>query len=361
MSFEENQSQRPQTEITSALRIIDANGNRALEGLRVVEEYLRFGIEDTFLSRTCKQLRHDVSKTLEGLCVDQKLACRSTTTDVGTSSQTTTEYQRTSLVDVAIANSRRVAEALRALEEYSKLLDTDLAKRFEATRYRLYTLEKSVSHVCRSQRRLADTRVYVLVDLKYGTGDEFVNRLQELIRCGVDVIQLRDKQRTDREVIAAARLVKGVTAKTATKFIVNDRPDIASAVSADGVHVGQDELSVADTRRVVGPDCLIGVSTHSIEQARQAVLDGADYIGVGPVFPSHTKHFDEFVGLDLVRKVAEDISLPAFAIGGITHENLDQLFAAGCSRVAVSSALWHAEDPKSAAETFCERIRTLAT
>ena len=359
MSFEENQPQPAPSEVASALRIIDANGNRALEGLRVVEEFLRFGRQDTFLSRTCKQLRHDVSKTLEELHVERKLACRSTTTDVGTSSQTTAEYERTSLMDVAIANSRRVAESLRALEEYSKLLDKDAAKRFESLRYQLYTLEKAVSHVCQSQLRLADSQVYVLVDLKYGFGKEFEDRLRQLSSGGVDVIQLRDKERSDREVIAAARLAMQITAGSEMKFIVNDRPDIAAAVSADGVHVGQDDLCVADARRVVGPDSLIGVSTHSIDQARQAVLDGADYIGVGPVFPSNTKHFEEFVGLELVRQVADEISIPAFAIGGISHEKLNELFTAGCSRVAVSTALWHAEDPKAATEAFRERVRTL--
>lgn len=361
MSFEENPPPNPPSENAAALRIIDANGNRALEGLRVVEEFLRFGVEDTFLSRTCKQLRHDVSKTLEAFRVEQKLACRSTTTDVGTSTQTTSEYERASLIDVAMANTRRVAESLRALEEYSKLLDTNSAKRFESLRYQLYTLEKSISHVCQSQLRLADTQVYVLVDSKYEFGKEFEDRLRQLIGGGVDVIQLRDKQRSDREVVAAARLVRQLTAGSDTKFIVNDRPDIAAAVSADGVHVGQDELSVADARRVVGPDSLIGVSTHSLEQAQQAVLDGADYIGVGPVFPSSTKHFDEFVGLELVRQVADEISLPAFAIGGVSYEKLDELFAAGCSRVAVSTALWHAEDPKAASEAFRKRVRTLGS
>ncbi|MBI2480592.1 MAG: thiamine phosphate synthase [Planctomycetia bacterium] len=131
-------------------------------------------------------------------------------------------------------------------------------------------------------------------------------------------------------------------------FIMNDRPDIAAIVGADGVHVGQDELSVTDARAVLGQNRLVGVSTHSIEQARQAVLDGADYIGCGPTFPSRTKRFDEFPGLALLQAVAHEISLPAFAIGGITLENARDVFETGFTRIAVSNCVTSAQDPRAA-------------
>jgi len=126
---------------------------------------------------------------------------------------------------------------------------------------------------------------------------------------------------------------------------VNDRPDRAALAGADGVHVGQDELSVKDVRAIVGPGRLVGVSTHSIEQARQAVLDGADYIGVGPTFPSGTKQFDTFPGPALLRQVAEEIRLPAFAIGGIDLGNLSEVLESGIRRVAVGRAITAAENP----------------
>jgi thiamine-phosphate pyrophosphorylase len=125
---------------------------------------------------------------------------------------------------------------------------------------------------------------------------------------------------------------------------------------ADGVHVGQEELSVKDARAIVGPQALIGMSTHNIEQARRAVLDGANYIGVGPTFPSDTKKFDSFTGLDFVRAVAAEISLPAFAIGGITLENVQQVVEAGIRRVAVSGAVVNAVDPTSATRDFVARL-----
>jgi thiamine-phosphate pyrophosphorylase len=137
---------------------------------------------------------------------------------------------------------------------------------------------------------------------------------------------------------------------------MNDRPDLARLADADGVHVGQDELSVQDARRIVGPRALVGVSTHSIEQARQAVLDGASYIGVGPTFPSQTKSFQEIPGLEFVRQVHAEIHLPAFVIGGVTRDRIDSVAAAGARRVAVSAAVCNAEDPREAAAALRERL-----
>jgi len=133
---------------------------------------------------------------------------------------------------------------------------------------------------------------------------------------------------------------------------MNDRPDLAVLACADGVHVGQKELDVRDVRRIVGPNLLIGVSTHTIEQARQAVLDGANYIGCGPTFPSGTKYFDHFPGLDFLRQVAAEISLPAFAIGGITRENLADVLATGFTRVAVGGAMAMSSNPTLAVNDF---------
>jgi thiamine-phosphate pyrophosphorylase len=128
--------------------------------------------------------------------------------------------------------------------------------------------------------------------------------------------------------------------------------------SADGVHLGQNELSVKDARNIVGPGRLIGVSTHTLEQARQAVLDGANYIGVGPTFPSPTKSFDHFPGLELLRAVAAEVSLPAFAIGGISEENVEQVMAAGFRRIAVRSAVTDADRPAAAVSRLLSKLRT---
>ena len=146
----------------------------------------------------------------------------------------------------------------------------------------------------------------------------------------------------DRQLLERAAALREITRAAGVLFIMNDRPDLAVLAQADGVHVGQEDVSVKAARTIVGPDGLVGVSTHSIDQARQAVLDGANYIGVGPTFPSGTKQFDQFPGLDLLRAVADEIRLPAFAIGGIGPENLSEVLQTGIGRIAVSGAVLNA-------------------
>ena len=167
---------------------------------------------------------------------------------------------------------------------------------------------------------------------------------------GMDVVQLREKILPDSELLRRARDVRRWTRKAGVLFIVNDRPDIARLSEADGVHLGQDDMPIYDARRIVGPDALIGVSTHTIEQVRRAVLDGANYIGVGPTFASSTKNFDVLAGLDFVRAATAETSLPAFVLGGVTAENVHQVVAAGGRRIAVSAAISRSDDPRTAAE-----------
>ena len=343
---------------SGVLRIIDVNANRAAEGLRVVEEYLRFELQDSLLTAHCKDIRHKLSKTVEGL-VDRhdRVCCRSTETDVGTCISADGEYERVTVRDVVAANINRVTESLRVLEEYGKLLSSDAAMCFERLRYKAYTLEKSLIPRCRARRLLDGAVLYVLVDEAFGFETEFWDRIGELLEADVDVIQLRAKKTPDRMLVPVARALSARCREFAKLFVVNDRPDIARIANADGLHVGQDEITVADARAVVGPDVIIGVSTHSLEQAHEAVRDGADYIGVGPVFPSETKHFDEQVGVDLVGQVSRQIDLPFFAIGGIDELRLPNLWQVGVRRIAVSHAIWHTSDPANTARRFKEILR----
>jgi thiamine-phosphate pyrophosphorylase len=350
----------------AALRIIDANVNRASEGLRVVEEQCRFAFGDRHLTERCKQLRHDLATAIQTLPPEHLLAARDTEGDVGTAVTTPAESSRQSLAEIAIANWRRVEQALRAIEEYAKLVTPNMAAKIESLRYRAYTLAKACTITTDSQLRLQHARLYVLVD---GSSSEcaFAERVSDLVTAGVHVIQLRDKKLDDRTLLTRARLLRriidehGNLARQEPRppnleprtpnpeppplFILNDRPDLAVLARADGVHLGQEELTVHDAHQIVGPDMLIGISTHNIEQARQAVLDGANYLGCGPTFPSSTKHFDHFPGLELLRQVAAEVALPAFAIGGITLENLPQVLATGFTRVAVGGALAAVSDP----------------
>jgi thiamine-phosphate pyrophosphorylase len=339
------------------LRILDAAANRAREGLRVIEDWVRFAWDDAHLTECLKQIRHDLATALAQIPWEQRLAARETEGDVGTGITTLSEQSRQGLSDVLTANFLRLEESLRTLEEFGKIIDPTIGVSIEQIRYRTYTLQRVIDAMRVGRERLAAARLYVLLDGRSSV-EEFEEMAGRLISAGVDVLQLRDKRLSDRELLDRARRLRGLTSGTATLLIINDRPDLAALVQADGVHVGQEELSVKDARTIVGPDALIGVSTHAIEQARRAVLDGANYIGVGPTFPSSTKQFEHFPGLELLRAVAAEIRLPAFAIGGITRENLNQVKAAGFGRIAVSGAILGADDPDETVKEIKGRLST---
>ncbi len=327
-------------------RVIDAAANRAREGLRVAEDFVRFVLDDRHLTEQCKQLRHDLAALLGQIPGEQLLAARETQADVGTALATPSEERRSDATEVLMANFARVQESLRSLEEFGKLMDPVWAAEIKQLRYRSYTLHRAVEITRNSIKRLANARLYVLVDGR-ATLDDFRQLAQALIAAGVHVLQLRDKKLDDRQLVQRARLLRELLRGTDALFIMNDRPDLAAVCHADGVHLGQEDLSVKDARAIVGADALIGVSTHTIEQARQAVLDGANYIGLGPTFPSGTKQFEKFPGLDFLKEIAAEIRLPAFAIGGITPANLPQVLATGITRVAIAGAIASTPDPAS--------------
>jgi thiamine-phosphate pyrophosphorylase len=341
----------------AVLRMLDANLNRAAEGLRVAEDYCRFTLNDAFITEATKQVRHWLADSIPPDIATVLFAARQTELDVGTAISTSAEQHRANLAHIATAAWNRVQQALRVIEECLKLVAPQAAAEVEQLRYRSYTLAKACAITAESRERLSSARLYVLID---GGAAEcaFVERVQSLIEAGLDILQLRDKRLDDRTLLERAHLLRRVinSADRRPLFIMNDRPDLAVLARADGVHVGQEELSVHDARQIIGPKMLVGVSTHTIEQARQAVLDGANYIGCGPTFPSGTKQFDHFPGLDLLRQVASEISLPAFAIGGITPNNLPQVLATGFSRVAVGGAIAAENDSSEAVHSFLAAI-----
>ena len=337
------------------LRILDAAANRAGEGLRVVEDYLRFVLDDRYLTEMCKAIRHELTDALIRLPADQRHAARDVSGDVGSNLKTEAELRRAAAADVALAGFKRAEQALRSLEEYSKLRDPLLATTFERLRYRVYVLERAADTTHQSLKRLANVRLYVLVDGR-GSLDEFSQLIESLLGALVHAIQFRDKSLSDQELLERARRLRELAADTLTLTFVNDRPDLALLAGVDGVHLGQTDMSVKDARRVLGASPLVGVSTHSLDEARRAVADGASYIGVGPTFPSSTKEFQRFTGVELLGEVQAELRLPALAVGGITLDNLDDVLATGVKRVAVQGAIVGAADPAAAARAFLERL-----
>jgi thiamine-phosphate pyrophosphorylase len=335
-------------ETVDLFRILDAAANRAREGLRVIEDYLRFVLDDPHLVRRAKEIRHRLAEALRGLDPEGLIAARDTQGDVGTHISTPAEHLRENPRAVLVANFKRTAEALRSLEEYSKLLEIWVAARCESLRYDIYILEKRVLTAVTARASFHEPRLYLLVgglptlaDLAWIVG--------EALAGGVQVVQLREKNLPDRTLLEHARELRILTAQAGARFVMNDRPDLARIAGADAVHLGQQDMRLRDARRVLGTRALIGVSTHSPQQIEAAAQDGAGYLGVGPVFPSQTKEFEHLAGLALVRHAAAATALPWFAIGGIRSDNLESVLEAGATRVAVSSAILKADRPRAAA------------
>ena len=206
--------------------------------------------------------------------------------------------------------------------------------------------------------RLSQSRLYLVTDQELSENNDTVKTAEEALKGGVDIVQLREYSLSDSELLAMARRVRELTLAHKALFIVNNRPDIAKLSGADGVHLGQDDLPVAEARKILGEGKIVGLSTHGMDQARKAVADGADYIGVGPVYPTQTKkNVVPVVTLDYVRQVAgSGLGLPFFAIGGIKPHNLDEVLSAGARRVAVVTGIVKTLNVRKVSAEFREAL-----
>jgi thiamine-phosphate pyrophosphorylase len=191
---------------------------------------------------------------------------------------------------------------------------------------------------------LSRSRLYGILDLGYVDAPEVERVARQMIEGGVDLIQLRAKKHSAEEISKTAGALRSITRDAGIPLIINDHSEIARAIQADGVHVGQDDPSIAEVRSVVGPNCVVGKSTHSLDQAIRAFYEGADYIGFGPIFPTPTKPDYPPVGLEEIHRVHEAVRIPIFCIGGIKLDNLPKLIEAGAQRVVIVSGLLQATD-----------------
>lgn len=370
-------------------RLLDACLNRAREGVRVLEDYARFVLDDADISRQLKNLRHALvsaerrlldsaaSGTSDAVPPRLTVLHRNTAADVGTTLSTAQETRRQSGQDVLLANSRRLQEALRSLEEFGKLVSPEFAAMIKQLRYQAYQLEAALlnrsaeapagdvqrmpavadpatsgaideERAAWRRQRLQSAQLYALLT-ESSCRQPWQQFVEAILTAGVDVIQLREKHLADGELLRRARWLADACRAAGALSIINDRPDVAILANADGVHVGQEELPAAAARNMIGPARLLGLSTHELNQVQAAVAAGADYLGTGPVFPSSTKSFADFPGLPFVRDVVRLAPpVPWFAIGGVQLQNLPELLAAGARRVAVTAALSAAVDPAAA-------------
>ncbi len=325
-------------------RILDANLDRAREGLRIIEEWCRFALNDAAMANECKQMRQELGQ----LHTPEIRAARNTSGDVGTSISHPREERRMGIEHLLQANLARVQEALRVLEEYGKLhSDRQLSGNCKQMRYRVYSLESNLLAYHR-QQLLKQARLYLVTT----PVPDLLERVEAALAGGLTLVQYRDKETDDSTRLGIAQQLRQLCHRYGALLIINDRVDLAVAVDADGVHLGQQDLPVALARQILGTQKIIGKSTTNATEMAEALAEGADYIGVGPVYETPTKAGKAAAGLEYVRYAAKNATAPWFAIGGIDSTNIDDVLKAGAPAIAIVRAIMLADNPTHAVQ-YC--------
>ena len=332
-------------------RILDANLDRAREGLRILEDWCRFGLNNTELTEKLKHLRQSLAQ----LHTSELRAARDTPGDPGTGLTHPQESIRSSVSHVLQANFCRVEEALRSLEEFGKIHHPEIAAACKQMRYQVYSLESTVLGHQRHQQ-LMQAQLYLVTS----PAEDLLAVVEAALQGGLQIVQYREKTAEDCDRVVIARQLKALCRDYGALFLINDRVDLALAVDADGVHLGQTDLPIAVARDLLGAHRIIGRSTTNPEEMAKALAEDADYIGVGPVYSTPTKPNKAAAGLDYVRYAVAHSPVPFYAIGGIDTQNIDEVIAAGSDRVAVVRAIMKADDPTAATRQFLNHLQHTA-
>lgn len=346
-------------ESRQVLRIIDADLNRIGEGLRLLEDLARLVLNDTNLTQQLKTMRHEIVRG--DLSFNQQLLqWRNSEGDVGIDIEVPGEEKERELPVMAVANARRVQESLRNLEELAKVpgitLKLDVEK-FKQARFNLYTIEKDLlSKLLRQDNMKHLSGLYVIIDTQTLKGRSHVVAASQAIHGGAKIIQLRDKTQGKKELLPIAQQLKNLCAEHKVLFIVNDYLDLALAVDADGLHVGQDDLPIKVARKLLPIDKILGGSARTIALATAAQSEGADYIAVGSMYPTTSKETAEVVGPERLRQIRQAVSVPLVAIGGINRDNVTEVITAGADAVAIIRAVLEAEDIEAESREIVDRL-----
>lgn len=340
-------------------RLLDANLNRAREGLRVVEDWCRLVHQRPELVAQLKDYRQRL-----GRCHPSSLKqARHAASDPATGLAHQAQQERSTPQQVVAANCARVQEALRVVEEFGRHGAAELAATAATIRYGLYDLETTLLANQERHQTLRQARLYLVTQPVPG----LLAVVKACLEAGLRLVQYREKSPrpgesgvSDGQRLRTATALRQLCWDHGALFIVNDRVDLALAVEADGVHLGQDDLPPLAARRLLGPERLIGRSTHCLEHLRQAVTDGCDYVGVGPVYATPTKPGRPPVGLDYVRQATACSPFPCFAIGGVNLENAHQAMESGAHGIAVVRALTSASDPGAVTRQLLQMIEASA-
>jgi thiamine-phosphate pyrophosphorylase len=298
--------------------LLDANINRAKEGLRVLEDTARFVLADDELMNKVRPIRHALADFFPEFEKLKQLESRHAGSDIG---QKHDVPDRKTLRNLVMANARRVQEALRVLEEYETS-----ANQLKDLRYQLYEIETLF---------LRKLRLYPFnVNTVYVISDE-VAPLEEGLKQGAKLIQLRDKKSTPAQILEKAKVIKKLADQYEATFIVNDYPEVAVACDADGLHLGQEDMATAEARKILKPGQILGRTTHELSQAKLALAEKADYISCGPIHATPTKPNRKPVGLEYLKQLQTEIKMPVVVIGGLDLNNVDEVLTAGPHTIGI--------------------------
>ena len=332
-------------------QIIDANLDRAREGLRVLEDWARFGLGNEDFVIKIKNFRQILGKNHLKIYKQSRNYIEDQCKGLTHSEQ----IHRKSPSKIISSNSARVQEALRVIEEFSRNHNNKLSKIASEIRYEIYTLEIELLNFNTRKRAeliIRENNLYSITDHR----ENLLEIIEKILLGGVKIIQHRFKEGNDKDHLKEAIKIKNICKKYNSLFIVNDRVDIALASNADGVHLGQDDIDIKTARKLLGTSKIIGVSANNSTDINKAIKDGCDYIGVGPVFKTATKKSKEPLGVEKIKVLTKDIRIPYFAIGGINKLNISSLKKEGISKVAIVSNLLNSEDPKEEAIMMINKL-----
>ena len=336
-------------------QIIDVNLNRLSEGLRITEELIMFYLTDIQKLEQIRKIKRELWSNLSKVR-REVIWSRKSEQDLGRPVKFD-KTKRTGIYDIFTENIKRSQESSRVLEEMFKPDNPKISGFFKKLRFTLYDLEKDLSkHFCIQ----FDPKLYVIINTETTGRKNLTEITKACVLGGATMIQLREpKDAMSRQWLLDAKKVKKGIINSRVKLIINDRVDIASAVNADGVHLGEYDMPLLYARKLLGDGKIIGVTTRNLTQAQKAERQGANYVSVGAIFPSPTKTIAPVVGIKNLRTVIQGVKTPVVAIGGINPQNAKQLLQIGTSGIAAVSSVFKGVDfsKKSFGEQIIKNLK----
>ena len=333
-----------QLEDLRVAQIIDANLDRAREGLRVLEDWARFALGRKDIVKSIKNFRQTLGKHHLKLYKESRNFINDTCAGLSHPEQ----FKRNNASSIISSNAARVEEALRVIEEFSRDHNQNLCKISSEIRYKIYSLEILLldAHSNCSLRKILNENDLYFISLD---AENLFEKIKNILEGGVKIIQLRFKKGKDSDNLKFAIRVRELCDNFGALFLINDRVDIALACKADGVHLGQDDMDIKSARNILGFSKIIGISASNELDIKKAIQDGCDYLGIGPVFATATKKEKVPIGIDILKSLTKDIAIPWFAIGGIKEENISQLKENNIRKIAIITDLINSKNPKEKA------------